>query len=131
MQIIYFLFKEFYVPLMTLQSIGFKFFAKIMKGSCVFCCSSCISFNSTSHLKCGWVIIIQVNSNSMIMHWQGEKTASMEIYYANSSALLEDSKKMLKRLLFRIKKWNLANQKHSMLLFSKRDLYNTSVFIFL
>ena len=31
MQIIYFQFKEFYVPSMTLQSIGFKFFAKIMK----------------------------------------------------------------------------------------------------
>ena len=29
MQIIYFQFKEFYVPSMTLQSIGFKFFAKI------------------------------------------------------------------------------------------------------
>ena len=41
----------------------------------------------------------------MIMHWQGEKTASMETYYANSSALLEGSKKMLKRLLFRIKKY--------------------------
>ena len=36
---------------MTLQSIGFKFFAKIMKGSYVFCCSSCISFNPTSHLN--------------------------------------------------------------------------------
>ena len=31
MQIIYFQFKEFYVPSMTLQSIGFKCFAKIMK----------------------------------------------------------------------------------------------------
>ena len=36
---------------MTLQSIGFKFFAKIMKGSCVFCCSSCINFKPTSYLK--------------------------------------------------------------------------------
>ena len=36
---------------MTLQSIGFKFFAKIMKGSCVFCCLSCISFNLPSHLN--------------------------------------------------------------------------------
>ena len=45
-----FQFTEFYVFFMTLQSIGFKFFAKIMKGSCVFCCSSCVSFNPTSHL---------------------------------------------------------------------------------
>ena len=36
---------------MALQSIGFKFFTKIMKGSCVFCCSSCISFSPTSHLN--------------------------------------------------------------------------------
>ena len=36
MQIIYFQFKEFYVPFMTLQSIGFNFCAKIMEGSCVF-----------------------------------------------------------------------------------------------
>ena len=49
--IIYFQFREFYVPFMTLQSIGFKFFAKVIKGSCVFCCSSCISFNPTSHLN--------------------------------------------------------------------------------
>ena len=44
-EIIYFQFKEFYVLFITLQSIGLKFFAKIMKGSCVFCCSSCIIFN--------------------------------------------------------------------------------------
>ena len=50
-QIIYFQFKDFHVPFMTLQSIGFKLFAKIMKVSCVFCCSSCINFNPTSHLK--------------------------------------------------------------------------------
>ena len=36
---------------MTLQSVGFTFFAKITKGSCVFCCSSFITFNPTSHLK--------------------------------------------------------------------------------
>ena len=30
---------------------GFKFFAKIMKWSWIFCCSSCISFNPTSRLK--------------------------------------------------------------------------------
>ena len=35
---------------MTLQSIGFKVFAKIMKESCAFCCSGCISFNP-SHLN--------------------------------------------------------------------------------
>ena len=29
----------------------FRFFAEIMKGSCVFCYSSCISFNTKSHLK--------------------------------------------------------------------------------
>ena len=36
---------------MTLQSIGVKFFAKIRKGSCVFCYSSCIGFNPTSYLN--------------------------------------------------------------------------------
>ena len=46
-----FQFKDFYVPFMTLQSIDFIFNAKIMKGSYVFCCSSCIIFNSTSHLN--------------------------------------------------------------------------------
>ena len=50
-QIIYFQFKEFSIPFIALQSIGFKFFAKIMTGSCVFCCSNCISFNPTSHLN--------------------------------------------------------------------------------
>ena len=48
---IYFQFKDFDVPFITLQSIGLKCFAKVMKGSCVFYCSSCISFNPTSHLK--------------------------------------------------------------------------------
>ena len=35
---------------MNLQSIGFKFLAKITKGSCVFCFSSYISFNPTSQM---------------------------------------------------------------------------------
>ena len=47
----YFQFKDFHVPSMTLQSIAFKFFAKIIRGSCVFCCSSCINFNLTSYFK--------------------------------------------------------------------------------
>ena len=34
-----------------LAEYGFKFFAKIMKGSCVFCYSSCIGFNPTSYLN--------------------------------------------------------------------------------
>ena len=51
MQIVYFQFKDFHVPFMTLQGIGFKFFANIIRGSYVFCCSSCISFNPTSHFK--------------------------------------------------------------------------------
>ena len=50
-QIIYFQFNDLYVPFVTMQSIGFKFFPKTMKGSCVFCCSSCINFNPTSHFK--------------------------------------------------------------------------------
>ena len=50
-QIIYFQFKDLHVPFKTLQSISFKFFAKTIRGSCVFCCSSCIRFNPTSHLK--------------------------------------------------------------------------------
>ena len=36
---------------MTLQRIGFKFFAKLKRGSCVFCCLSCISLNPKSHLN--------------------------------------------------------------------------------
>ena len=36
---------------MFLKSTGFKFFAKIMGGNYVFCCSSHISFNPTSHLN--------------------------------------------------------------------------------
>ena len=36
---------------MTLQSIDFNFFTKIMRGSCVFCYSNCIGFNLTSNLK--------------------------------------------------------------------------------
>ena len=50
-QISSFQFKDFYVPFMNLQSIGFTFFAKIMKGSWVFCCSSSISFNPPSHVN--------------------------------------------------------------------------------
>ena len=50
-QIIYFHFKGFFVPFMTLHGIGFKFFAKIIKGSSVFCCSNCINVNPTSHRK--------------------------------------------------------------------------------
>ena len=57
-QIIYFKFKDFYVPFIALQSIGFRFFAKIMRGSCVFCCSSCISFNLTSYLKHFFVVVV-------------------------------------------------------------------------
>lgn len=45
-QIIYFPFKGFHVSFMTLQSIIFKFFAKVIRGSCAFCCSS---FKPTSH----------------------------------------------------------------------------------
>ena len=51
MLIIYFQFKDFHEPFMTLQGIGFKIFAKILKRSRVFCCSICISFNPTSHLN--------------------------------------------------------------------------------
>ena len=40
-------FSTFYDP----AENAFKFFAKITKGSCAFCCSSCISFNPTGHLK--------------------------------------------------------------------------------
>ena len=47
----YFQFRNFYIPFMNLQSIGFKFFAKIMKENCVFYCPSCISFNPKTHLK--------------------------------------------------------------------------------
>ena len=36
---------------MFLKSTDFNFFVKIMGGNYVFCCSSHISFNPTSHLK--------------------------------------------------------------------------------
>ena len=36
---------------MSLKNTGFKFFAKTMGGNYVFCCSSQISFNPTSHFK--------------------------------------------------------------------------------
>ena len=36
---------------MTQQSIGLKFFAKMMRGSCASYCASGISFNPTSHLN--------------------------------------------------------------------------------
>ena len=54
-QIIYFQVKDFDVPFMTLQRIALKFCAKIMKRSCVFCCSSCISFNPTNHLLISFI----------------------------------------------------------------------------
>ena len=41
---------------MTLRSIYFKIFAKILRKSCVFCCSSCISFNPTSYLNVNFFI---------------------------------------------------------------------------
>ena len=47
---------------MTLQRIGFKFFAKLMRGSCVFCCLSCISLNPKSHLKNYYMFIAKENS---------------------------------------------------------------------
>ena len=37
--------------MMTLKSTGFKSFAEMIRGSYVFFCSNCISFNPTSHLK--------------------------------------------------------------------------------
>ena len=46
----HFQFKDFYISFMTLQGIGFKFFAKIMKGSCIFCSSSCISTQRTTSM---------------------------------------------------------------------------------
>ena len=46
---------------MVLQSIGFQFFANIMKGSCVFYCSSCIKFNPTSQLNVNDVNDLNVN----------------------------------------------------------------------
>ena len=50
MQIIYFQFKGFHMPFITMKGIDFKFYAKIMRRSSV-CCSSCIRFNPTSHLN--------------------------------------------------------------------------------
>ena len=42
-------------------SISFNFFAKIMIGSCVFCCSSCITINPTSHLNSETMKILGVH----------------------------------------------------------------------
>ena len=50
-----FQFKDFHVPLTTLQSIGFNFFAKVTRGNCIFCCSSYISSWQTFVLmKTSW-----------------------------------------------------------------------------
>ena len=46
---VYFQFKDFYVNFY--DPAEYWFFAKIMRGSCGFCCSSCISFKPTSHLN--------------------------------------------------------------------------------
>ena len=83
-QTIYFQFKEFYVPFMTPQSIGFKIFAKIMKGSCVFCFSNCISFNPTSHLN----IFIAESSSSDIWGGQWHKTFNVKPAFTTLILLL-------------------------------------------
>ena len=50
-QIICFQSQVFHLPFTFLKSTGFKFFAKIIGENYVFCCSSHISFNPSSHLK--------------------------------------------------------------------------------
>ena len=50
-QIIYFQSQVIHLPFMFLKSTGSKFSAKIIGGNYVFCCSSHISFNPTSHLN--------------------------------------------------------------------------------
>ena len=50
-QIIYFQSKVFHLPFITLKSTGFKCFTKIMGWNYVFCHSTRISFNPTSHLN--------------------------------------------------------------------------------
>ena len=50
-QIIYFQSQVIHLPFMFLKSTDFKFSAKIIGGNYVFCCSSHISFNPTSHLN--------------------------------------------------------------------------------
>ena len=65
---------KFYVPFMTLQSIGFKFYTKVKKGSCVFCCSSSISFNPNSHLKycsLAWMIH-SMSLKTKLIRFRGE-----------------------------------------------------------
>ena len=61
-RIIYFQIKDFHVPFSTLQSITLKYFAKIMRESCFFCCSSCISFNPTSHLKMKSMLLLNTKN---------------------------------------------------------------------
>ena len=51
MQIIYLQFQLYHIPFMLLKSTGFKRFVKIMRGSYVFRCSSCISIKPTTHLN--------------------------------------------------------------------------------
>ena len=53
---------------MTLQNTGFKFFAKIMKESCVFCCSSYIRFNPTSHLKSINIVLTEPDLSKLLCH---------------------------------------------------------------
>ena len=71
-QIINFQFKDFHVPFMVLQSIGLKFFGKIMRESC-FCCSRCISFNPTSHLN-SFFSYREILSNYVYKRFQGSQS---------------------------------------------------------
>ena len=57
---------------MVLQSIGLKFFGKIIRESC-FCCSRCISFNPTSHLN-SFFSYREILSNYVYKRFQGSQS---------------------------------------------------------
>ena len=98
MQIIYFQFKECYISFMTLQNIGFRFFAKIMTGNCVFCCSSCISFNLTCHPKppvIQWLYYCNPLDHTSTTTFQRKTTASQSVAVSAAKKLYLDLLKQL------------------------------------
>ena len=81
-QIIYFQSKDFHLPFMTLQSIGFKFFAKIIRESCVFIVQVALALTLGATLK--GVAINNIKSS----HKNTVLVKKVENYLSRSSFLL-------------------------------------------
>ena len=63
----------------TLISSGFNFFAEIMGGNYIFCCSSRISFNSIRYLKCLFNYTLSVTNSSFIALCQSKGVYMIKI----------------------------------------------------